>query len=109
MAEDPIRQQLAGTELAADLRRWRRVHPDATLTEIEQALDARLAPARAGLLAEVAGDIPDDAERCPGRGGRLARRGARTRTLRTQGDAPLELTRPYLSCPACGAGGSPPR
>jgi len=109
MVDDPIRQQLAGTELAADPRRWRRVHPDATLTEIEQALDARLAPARAGLLAEVAGDIPNDEERCPGRGGRLARRGDRTRTPRTHGDAPVPLTRPYLSCPACGAGLFPPR
>lgn len=109
MAEDPIRHQLAETGLAADLRRWRRAHPDATLTEIEQALDGRLASARADLLAEVAVDIPEDEERCPGCGARLARRGDRTRTLRTQGDAPLELTRAYLSCPACGAGVFPPR
>ncbi len=109
MADDPIRRQLAETALAAGLRRWRRAHPAATLTEIEQALDARLAPARAGLLAEVAGDVPEEEERCPGCGERLARRGHRTRTLRTQGDAPLELTRSYLSCPARGAGLSPPR
>ena len=109
MADDPIHRQLAETALAADLRRWRRAHPDATLTEIEQALDARLDAARAGLLAEVAGDVPEDEERCPGCGERLVRRGVRTRTLRTRGDAPLELTRAYLSCPACGAGLSPPR
>jgi DNA-directed RNA polymerase subunit RPC12/RpoP len=109
MADDPIRSQLADTALAADLRRWRRAHPDATLTEIEQALDARLDAARAGLLAEVAGDIPDEEERCPECGERLARRGTRTRTLRTRGDVPLELTRAYLRCPACGAGVSPPR
>ena len=109
MADDPIRRQLAETALAADLRRWRRAHPDATLTEIEQALDARLAPARAELLAEVAGDLPEDEERCPDCGERLVRRGERTRTLRTQGDAPLDVTRAYLKCPACGAGLSPPR
>jgi len=63
MVEDPIRRQLADTALAADLRRWRRAHPDATLTEIEAALDGRLAPVRAGLLAEGAGDVPDDEER----------------------------------------------
>jgi len=79
------------------------------LTEIEAALDARLAPARAELLAEVAADVPEEEERCPDCGERLARRGDRTRTLRTQGDAPLELTRPYLRCPACGAGLFPPR
>ncbi len=109
MADDPIHRQLAETALAADLRLWRRAHPDATLTEIEQALDERLDAARAGLLAEVAGDLPDEEERCPDCGARLVRRGARTRTLRTRGDIPLELTRPYLHCPACGAGLSPPR
>ena len=110
MVDDPIRRQLADTALAADLRRWRRAHPDATLTEIERALDARLDAARAELLAEVAADVPEDEEeRCPACGERLVRRGMRTRTLRTRGDAPLELTRAYLSCPACGAGLSPPR
>jgi hypothetical protein len=109
MADDPSRFQAALAVAEADLRRWRRAHPDATLTEIEQALDARLDAARAGLLAELAGDVPEDEERCPGCGERLARRGVRTRTLRTAGDAPLELTRAYLTCPACGAGLSPPR
>ena len=109
MPDDPIHRQLAETALAAERRRWRRAHPDATLTEIEAALDARLAPARAELLAEVAADIPEEEERCPECGERLVRRGDRTRTLRTQGDAPLAVTRAYLRCPACGAGGSPPR
>jgi len=109
MVGDPIHRQLADTALAADLRRWRRAHPDATLTEIERALDARLDAARAGLLAEVAGDLTDDAARCPGCGERPARRGTRTRTLRTRGAVPLALTRAYLRCPAGGAGLSPPR
>ncbi len=109
MTDDPIRRQLADTAIAADLRRWRRAHPEATLTEIEQALDARLHAARADLLAEVATDVPDDEPRCSTCGERLMRRGTRTRTLRTQGDAPLSLTRPYLWCPACDAGLSPPR
>jgi len=109
MADDPIQRQLAETAIAADLRAWRRAHPDATLTEIERALDERLAPARAALLAEVAGDAPDEEERCPACGGRLTRRGVRTRVLRTQGDASVDLTRAYLACPACGAGLSPPR
>ena len=75
MADDPIHRQLAETAIAADLRAWRRAHPDATLTEIEQALDARLEAARAVLLAEVAGDLPDDEARCPACGERLVRRG----------------------------------
>lgn len=109
MPDDPLHQQLADTVMAADLRTWRRAHPEATLTEIEQALDARLDVARAALLAEVAADVPDDAPRCPGCGGRLVRRGTRTRTLRTRGDAPVPLSRPAWSCSACGVGLSPPR
>jgi len=109
MPDDPSRRQLADTAIAAELRVWRRAHPDATLTEIERALDARLDAARAGLLAEVAGDLTDEEERCPGCGERPARRGTRTRTLRTRGDVPLALTRAYLRCPAGGAGLSPPR
>ena len=109
MTDDPVRRQLADTAIAAELRVWRRAHPGATLTEIEQALDERLDAARAGLLAEIAGDLPDDEERCPECGERLERRGTRTRTLRTRGDVPLDLTRAYLRCPACGAGLSPPR
>jgi hypothetical protein len=108
MPEDPIRRQLAETAIAADLRAWRRAHPEATLAEIKHALDARLSAARAELLAEVAGDVPDDEARWPTCGARLVRRGTRTRTLRTQGDAPLALTRSYRWCPACAAGVSPP-
>jgi hypothetical protein len=91
-----------------DVRAWRRAHPAATLTEIEQTLDARLQAARAELLAEVAADAPDDVARCPDCGGRLVGRGTRTRTLRTQGDTPLPLMRPYGWCPACNAGVFPP-
>lgn len=109
MADDPILQALADPALVADLRAWRRAHPDATLTEIEHALDARLDPVRATVLAAVAADVPDDAVRCPDCGERLRPRGMRTRTLRTAGDAELALTRPYLTCPACRIGLFPPR
>jgi len=109
MADDPTRWQTAVTAVETDVRAWRRAQPEATLTKIEAALDARLNTARAGLLGDVPVDAPEDPERCPDRGARLVRRGERTRTLRTQGDAPLEVTRPYPSCPARGAGLFPPR
>lgn len=109
MADDGPRRDLTDTTLAADLHAWRLAHPTATLTEIEAALDARLDPMRAALLAEVAAVVPDDDPRCPTCGGPLGRRGTRTRTLRTRGDAPLALTRSYQWCPACAAGVFPPR
>lgn len=109
MTDSAKRWQTTVAAVETDVRAWRAAHPRATLTEIEQALDARLDPARAALLAEVASDLGVDEPRCPDCGGPLVGRGARTRTLRAGGDAPLVLTRPYLTCPACGAGVSPPR
>lgn len=108
MADDPTRFQAALAAAERDIRAWRRAHPAATLTEIEHTLDTRLHAARAELLAEVAADAPDDAARCPDCGGRLVGRGTRTRTLRTQGDTSLSLTRAYAWCPACAAGVFPP-
>ena len=109
MPDNPDRPSLADTVLAAEVRAWRRAHPTATLTEIERELDARLAAARAALLAEVVADGSAEEPRCPGCGGPLVRRGERTRTLRTTGDAPVPITRPYLRCLACGTGVFPPR
>ena len=109
MPEEATPWQTALAEVEQEVRRWRAAHPGATLTEIERALDARLREARAGLVADLGGDVPAAEERCPDCGGRLARRGERTRTLRTRGEALVPLTRPYLTCPACGAGLSPPR
>jgi len=67
------------------MRAWRSNHHDATLTEIEQVVDARLAQARADLLAEIATDPPEREERCREYGLVLMRRGTLTRTVRTTG------------------------
>lgn len=88
MPDAPPHWQRATGAIAGDLRDWRAAHPDATRTELEATLDAWLRAARAGLLAEVPADVPAAAERCPGCGG------ARTRTLRTEGDAPSARPRP---------------
>lgn len=109
MADDPAPEQTAFSGVERELRRWRAAHPDATLYEIETTLDARLRGARAALLAEVAADVRDETPRCAECGGRLVRRGMRGRTLRTAGDAPLALSRPYLICPVCATGLFPPR
>lgn len=109
MAETPSNWQRAVAAIETEVRAWRVLHPEASLTEIEVALDTRLAHARAALLGEVAVDVPVGEECCPSCGGPLVQRGDRERTLRTAGDAALTLTRPYLSCPACGAGVFPPR
>lgn len=109
MIDDVLIKALADTTVAPDLQTWRRAHPNATLTEIERELDARLAVARADLLAEIAAELPEDTTSCPRCGTALVRRGERTRTVRTTGDASVVLTRADLHCPACGTGLFPPR
>mgnify|MGYP000474587671 CR=1 FL=1 len=108
MTEETTRWQTTVAAVEAEVRAWRAAHPAATLTEIERALDARLDRARAELLADVAAAVPEADARCPDCGAPMARRGERTRTLRTEGDAALTLTRAYLTCPACGRGLFPP-
>jgi hypothetical protein len=108
VAEDRTSWQVASSQIEEEVRAWRRAHPRASLTEIEQAFDTRLAQARANLLAEIAADAPEGTRRCRQCGGPLVGRGKRTRILRTTGDAEMALTRDYLSCPACSAGVFPP-
>jgi hypothetical protein len=93
----------------AELLTWRHAHPEATFTELEAAVDARLDALRATLLGELAPEVPAAEERCPHCGSRLVRRGIHPRTLVTRGEQSVTLTRPYLTCPACGAGRFPPR
>jgi hypothetical protein len=94
----------------------RQQHPQATLREIEQAVDERLADLRARLVQDVAlasarADPATSGERpcCPECGTPMHLEGARTRRLRTQHDRDLELTRAYARCPVCGTGVFPPR
>jgi len=65
------------TEVERELRPWRMAHPDATLTDIEAAVDARFQAIRATVLAELATEVPVAAERCPHCGGALGARGNR--------------------------------
>lgn len=106
-AAPPSTTTMAEVETA--LRAWCIAHPQATLTEIEVALDTRLRVARADLLAEVAGTLAETELRCAECGQPLVRRGDRHRTLRTHGDHLLPLTRSYATCPVCGTGLFPPR
>jgi YgiT-type zinc finger domain-containing protein len=103
-------------EAWAGLAEWRQQHPRATLREIEQAVDERLASLRARMvqdaaLASASTDPPanGDRPRCPECGGPMHLEGARTRRLRTTHERAITLTRTYARCPACGAGVFPPR
>lgn len=99
-------------------KEWRLQHPTATLSEIEAALDARLAGMRARLLEDAAlasaatdpATLPAGARpRCPRCGGAMVLRGAATRRLTTTYEQPLTLRRRYVACAACDEALFPPR
>ena len=101
--------ELAG-EVESGLRGWRTAHPGATLGEIEEETDRRLAALRTALVAEAAhqgaaSGRPD----CPTCGVAMQRVGPRERTVTTAQGAALTLRGPGYRCPACGAGLFPPR
>ena len=108
MDDDDGREPGDTDGLAAAMRAWRRRHPHATLTEIEQEVDRQWRGVRADLVATLAQTDGAPAGRCSVCGGVLTRRGARARTLRTDGDQPLVLGRAYLTCSVCGHGLFPP-
>lgn len=95
-------------DIAAAMRHWRQAHPHATLTEIERELDRQWRAVRADLLADVARARGDDVGVCPTCGTALVRRGEHERTLRTDGDQAITLSRAYAWCPVCHAGLFPP-
>ena len=107
-----------GYDILTGIREWRLQHPDATLSEIEQALDERWYRVRARMLADLALEreaahwqASTAAQRptCPDCGRALIRRGRQPRQLKTHGGQELTLTRSYGYCPNCRKGLFPPR
>jgi hypothetical protein len=105
------------SEILSGMREWRLQHPNATLTEIEQALDARLYRLRARMLEDLALEreaanwqtTASDRPTCPECGHTLIRRGRQPRLLKTHGNHTLTLSRSYGYCPTCKKGHFPPR
>lgn len=102
-------------EVLVGVQAWRAAHPRATLGEIEQEVDARLAVARAHLVeaAALGGPAVDavpggEPPRCPACGAAMAVEGRRTRRLVTAHNAEVALSRRYARCPRCGTGLFPP-
>ncbi len=106
-------RRVALAEIEADLTAWRRQHPQATLQEIEQELDARLAHVRAQWLGDLAqastaadwrSAPPPDRPVCPDCGTPMRPRGTHTRQVKTQGNHIVTFERQYGICPAYGTG-----
>ncbi len=106
-------------EAITGMKEWRLQHPKATFKEIETALDERLAKVRARMLedaamvsgmADIRGVKSEERPRCldPKCHRPLEAHGMEERSLTTNFNETITLTRSYASCPSCGAGLFPP-
>src|SRR5438105_5207084 len=105
MGEDEVEQILPGWQVASqavarELAAWRRAHPKATLTEIEDAVFEAMQKLQARALGEVvqassaadmAAQSSEERPRCPTCGGQQEPRGRQRRTVRpARQRAPLD-------------------
>jgi hypothetical protein len=123
MSQDEVEQILPGWQstseaVAQELAEWRKAHPKATLTEIEDAVFQAMQKLQALALgdvvqasaaADVAAQSVDQRPRCPMCGGQLEPRGRQRRTVRpARQRTALNVDRSYAVCATCGAGLFPP-
>jgi NADH pyrophosphatase NudC (nudix superfamily) len=110
--------EAASKELLTEMKAWRREHPRASWAEMEGELDRRLRKlrsemledmAQASALANVRALPVEERPVCPHCGRHMGPRGQETRTLKTNGDHEITLTRSYVVCPHCRTGVFPPR
>ena len=107
-----------GEDIFSGIWEWRLLHPNATLTEIEAAIDDRLTRLRATMLQDAALATPatdwttappHDRPSCPDCQTPLVARGKQPRCLQTHGGREIILNRTYGVCPICEGGLFPPR
>ena len=113
----PAGWRVGAEELLVGMAEWRWQHPQATLTEIERALDERWSHLRVRMLEDLAQssaltDLPrlpvEQRPTCGGCGQRLEAHGQERRELTTYHDRTLTLLRSAARCPSCGTALFPP-
>jgi hypothetical protein len=103
-----------GEQVFAGVAQWRASHRQATLAEIEQAVDAQIHQLRARMIeqtAQASAAAESEASQglvCEQCGKPLQARGRAKRSWQTQGGQRVEVERSYVSCPQCGGGFFPP-
>jgi len=94
----------------AAIAEWRREHPEATLTEIEQVVDEQLGGmrrqmvedlAQQGRSAELKGLSAEERPHCPGCGRPAVANGKKGRKLKTSYGQEIELERDQAYCQHC--------
>jgi transposase-like protein len=98
-------------ELTNKMRQWRQANPKATLTEIEEAVEAELAQLRKRLVEEMvqeeAAGLPEEPD-CPQCGGKMVKNGRRQRKLKGKEGQAIHLDRQQWRCLSCEATLFPP-
>lgn len=104
-------------EASREVEQWRGIHKKATLTEIENTVDAELARLRAQMIEDLAlasevadlNELPAEKRpKCPECGESLSANGKQGRQLVTDHEEAINLTRSKGVCPQCGASSFPP-
>lgn len=95
--------------IRAELASWHATHPDATLADMEAAVEDQLGRLRHALVDERTSAVRrDEHPACPQCGTTMVPRSRSTRTVTLPGEEALTLERGYVVCPACGTGLFPP-
>ena len=98
-------------DLILKMRQWRQTNPKATLTEIEEAVEAELAQLRKQLVEEMVQEevsgLPGEPD-CPQCGEKMVKNGRRQRKLKSKEGQTIQLDRQQWRCLSCGATLFPP-
>ena len=103
------------SEVLSGMKEWAVQHPKATFAEIERETMKRMAQLQSRIMEDVVRTIeakqaqgqPEEPY-CPECGGEMQPRGEQERRIQVQGGQEVQIKRPYLVCPKCGAGFFPP-
>jgi predicted RNA-binding Zn-ribbon protein involved in translation (DUF1610 family) len=111
MSEKPNFQEEQVDELSHKMSQWRQANPQATLTEIEEAVEGELAKLRKQLVEKMIqeeGVGSHEAPDCPQCGEKMVKNGQRRRKLKSKEGQTLQLDRQQWRCLSCGTTLFPP-
>ena len=111
MSEKQIPPQDRRDALTEKLVQWRLDNPQATLTEIEEAVEAELAQVRKELVERMAtagAETETVAPDCAQCGQKMVKNGRKKRKLKAKEGQTIELERQQWRCLGCGATLFPP-
>jgi len=111
MNDNPTPEQEVANELRRKMSQWRQANPQATLTEIEEAVEAELAQWRTQLVEEMIQETPEGSQevvRCPQCDQNMVKNGQRRRKLKSKEGETIQLERQQWRCLACGTTLFPP-